>query len=107
MTADIVGEMGASGINLEKLIPIIKRELRSDEAINRQNAAFCVGMVAQASPAVIEKYKLTILQVPNGCGAENSSLECIKACTRVSLPNDVFVVGFASPAIQCRGPSSS
>lgn len=58
-------EIGASLHQLEALIPIIKRELRSDEAENQRDAVFCLGLIAEKQPGIVQNQISPLLQVPS------------------------------------------
>ncbi len=49
-----------------QLMPIVVRELRDSEAGNRQNAAYCAGLLAQHCPQQVHGQLGQLLQVSNG-----------------------------------------
>jgi hypothetical protein len=63
LVADVVKEIGSSLEHLEVLIPIIKRELRSEEAENQRDAVFCLGLIAEKQPGIMQNQIGPLLQV--------------------------------------------
>ena len=62
-----------------QLVPIILRELRDSEAGNRQNAAFCAGLLAQYCPEQVHRQLGQLLQVSHIGGPHVHACLCI-AC---------------------------
>ncbi len=62
--ADVIKGVGSSMPALDSLLPVIKRELRCEEAENRRDAVFCLGLIAEKQPAVVQNQIGTLLQVP-------------------------------------------
>ena len=65
MIADVMKNIGADLPNLSKLLSSIKRELRTDEPENQRVALFCLGVVAQQQPGLVQETIQTWLQVPD------------------------------------------
>ena len=51
------------GKYVEKLVPILLRELRCEDSGNRRNAAFCVGIFCQCAPQQMQSHVMQLLQV--------------------------------------------
>lgn len=51
------------GEYVEKLVPILLRELRCEDSGNRRNAAFCVGIFCQCAPQQMQSHVMQLLQV--------------------------------------------
>ena len=60
-----------------QVMPIVLRELRDSEAGNRQNAAFCAGLVAQYCPEQVHGQLGQLLQVSDGGGPQCMQAMCI------------------------------
>ena len=63
-----------------QLIPIVLRELCDSEAGNRQNAAFCAGLLAQHCPEQVHAQLGQLLQVSKGGGNQCICRSCALAC---------------------------
>jgi len=64
LVADVVKEVGSTMAHLEALIPLIKREMRCEEAENQRDAVFCLGLIAEKQPAVVQNQITALLTVP-------------------------------------------
>lgn len=61
--ADLAREMGPAVAGLApRVAPALLRELRAEDAVNRRNAAFAVGVWAQAAPGVFVGQLPALLQ---------------------------------------------
>ena len=61
--------------HLEKLLPPLLRELRCEDAINRQNAAFCAGVLAEGCGAEMGMPMYAqLLQVTSAQGSMDLSM---------------------------------
>ena len=62
--AEISSALGSKvGAYVDKLLPVLIRELRCEDSGNRRNAAFCVGVLCHHAPLQTQPHAMQLLQV--------------------------------------------
>ena len=83
--ADLAREMGAAVAGLApRVAPALLRELRAEDAVNRRNAAFAVGVWAQAAPGAFAGQLPALLQAravpwPTACSPDAGSISFLES----------------------------